>query len=297
MPAPSQFQDAVIASGLSGTGIPDTMTGDLTFPHNLPEYKYYITFDFRKWVRRPLAAAGASNPFYKAEGNLRLPIPHNMIDNQAVRWGEDGSNPIVGALVDNIAKGKGLSGDAQQTMREQIDRRITGIGGDLFAGGAAAALQAIVGQQNINQGGTLLGMAINPYLTVFFQSPTFKRHVFSWRLAPNTSAESETLVNMIAKFRFHMLPKRNQYAGGTLLDYPDICFITLNPRDRMLYKFKPCVIEDLQINFAPNSPAFFGSTEAPAEINITLNLLEIEYWLKEDVRDSWNVDTTAIAPR
>jgi hypothetical protein len=97
-----------------------------------------------------------------------------------------------------------------------------------------------------------------------------------------------TLQKLIAKFRQHMCPSLTDWAGGTLLNYPDIVLVTLYPDDQYLYKFKPCVVESMVANFAPSGPAFFNDTRAPAEVVISLQLLEIEYWVAEDVAATWN---------
>jgi hypothetical protein len=81
-----------------------------------------------------------------------------------------------------------------------------------------------------------------------------------------------------------MLPGKTGAPGGTLLSYPNIANIQLFPNDTFLYKFKPCVIESMSVNFAPaNTPSFFKSTNAPVEVQLSLQLKEIEYWLNEDV--------------
>ena len=72
--------------------------------------------------------------------------------------------------------------------------------------------------------------------------------------------------------------------GGALMGYPSIANIQLFPSDEYLYKFKPAVIESMQVNFAPgNTPGFFKNSQAPTEVLLTIQVKEIVYWLAEDV--------------
>jgi hypothetical protein len=131
------------------------------------------------------------------------------------------------------------------------------------------------------------GLAQNPFLTVLFKSPNFKKHQFSWKLAPNNAQESNTIRDIVNTFKSNMLPAMAPNAGGTLLTYPNIAIISLYPDESFLYKFKPCVIESMDVNYAiGGQPSFFKGTNAPTIVQISINLLEIEYWLKEDYEDN-----------
>jgi hypothetical protein len=42
----------------------------------------------------------------------------------------------------------------------------------------------------------------------------------------------------------------------------------------------------MSVNFAPNSgPSFFKRTNAPTEIQFSIQLKEIEYWVQSDVEN------------
>ena len=281
---------AAIINQISKIEIPERNSpvsgGDLRYPDELESYKYYVTFGFKQYQRRSVFDA----PYISSIGNIRLPIPANIVDQIKVNY-EDVPSPLaVGAGLEYGLNGafgpRGPVGGA--------------IGAGVGAGIAAVAGVAGSGLINVLPGGGLigavggaaaqnapfilqpLGLAVNPFLTVLFKSPTFKRHSFSWRLSANNPKESETINEILKTFRFHMLP--DMAKGGLFLTYPDICDVTFQPEDSWLYKFKPCVVEGISINFAPNGqPSFFGQTNAPTDIQFTVNLLEIEYWLRGDI--------------
>lgn len=243
-------------SDLSAYGTNNIFPNDLSTTH-------YIGFSFHEYQRRSIY----NRVQLAARGHIKLPLPTSLVDNQQVQYSQEGTNVIVGAALDAASRGGNLS-----------------FGGAAAAAGAAAvqAGAAAVGT-NAGQLGSLAGVAINPFLAVLFKSPSFKKHSFAWKLSPNNSNESEVLYRIINKFKYHMLPDISNNSGGVVLSYPDIVQVNLYPNDKYLYKFKPCVIESVSVNFSPNvTPAFYKDTGAPIEVTITVNLLEIEYWLRRD---------------
>ena len=255
---------------------------DLMFPNDLidPSAKrnFYMSLQFTEYQRRSIF----NQPFLRAIGGIRLPIPANLVDTQQITYEQQGSDLGPGAAIE-----AGLSG-----------RNGVGSSGSFAGGLASGAVSAFAGKAvetaaKLAQGVTgisqeqqlqLGGLAQNPFLTVLFKSPTFKKHQFSWKLAPNNEQESNTIRQIVNTFRSNMLPAMSPNAGGTLLTYPNMCIISLYPDESFLYKFKPCVVESMSVNFAGSgAPSFFKGTNAPTEVTISISLLEIEYWLKEDV--------------
>ncbi len=275
------------AAGIALMGLArnlDTPTGpdfsafgtSLYFPNDLgsDKYPYYISFSFRKYERRSIY----DRVFLKDTGMIRLPIPNQLVDNNNVDYSIADQSLIFGAGVENALKETKAISDWSTGQVEQIAQKIGNAAAGLGAG-------ALVGLGTNNQTLQLAGLVQNPFLTVMFKSPTFKRHQFSWTLNPANPEESETMRSIINKFKYHQLPDIVfGAAAGTLLTYPDICLVGLYPSSRYLYDFKPCVIESMTVDYSSDGqPAFFGMTDAPVTAKIILNLLEIEYWTKNDI--------------
>lgn len=239
---------------------------NIHFPADLTKYEYYMTFEFSKYDRPTIF-----NPIqFLPSGKIRLPIPTSIIDTMRVNYSEEELGPIMGAALENLKAGNGAGA---------VTGTLAGTGLSLTGGPVRDPVLQMA------------GLAVNPFLTVMFKSPSFKRHAFSWRLSPNNPDESNKLKAIVDKFRYHSLPSLYNgfggHTGGTLLSYPDLTRPILNPDDRFTYKFKPCVIESLSINYAPGiTPAFHDSTRAPESVEFQITLLEIEYWLKEDFLSS-----------
>jgi hypothetical protein len=259
----------------------DFTNGTFSFPNDLDQYGAWINIEFTEYKRKSIFSSVFSNP----QGGIRLPLPKGMTDKFGVKYGEQNQDPAVGAGIEGALaandSGKGVGGILATGAAAAVAGKA--------ASGVLSGISGLAGKVGLNASpGEILqlgGLAQNPFLTVLFQQPSFKRFSFSWKLSPTTPAESETLNTIIRKFKYHMLPGLQPGAAGTLLTYPDMAQIKFNPVDTYLYQFKNCVVENISINYAPAStPALFdGGANAPVEVDISIDFLEIEYWLKEDI--------------
>ncbi len=247
--------------------------GNLTFPNDLESARYYVSLKFEKYQRRSIFDTFTTT----AIGGIRLPLPGSgsMVDSQSVSY-EQVSNkdsPVIGAAIEGYLSG---GGNAKLSAQSAAAAKAVAVG----IGQTNNILGNNAGEQVLQLG----GLAQNPFLTVLFNAPNFKRHRLSWRLAPNNLQETQTLRNIITKIRYHMLPDLAPGSAGSLLTYPDMCMIQFHPDDSYLYKFKPCVVESFSVNYAPGqNPAMFWRSDAPSEITFSIDFLEIEYWLKKDI--------------
>jgi hypothetical protein len=146
-----------------------------------------------------------------------------------------------------------------------------------FAGLNAQSINTIVGAG---------GMAVNPLMGVFYKSPTFKTHRFSWRLTPANHQESYALNAIINNFRANQLPA----SRGPILLYPNMVQVTIsnNNPEKFTYSFKPALIRAFEVNFTPEGiPSFFHDPlqqkkTAPTAVEIRMELLEMEFWVQQD---------------
>ena len=259
----------------------------LVFPNDLEtKFPLSMRFEFKEYKRRSIF----DQPFEKSSGTIRLPISKNIQDKFQASWKEHDQGTIVGAAIENLeaytegketamqAGGGILTGAAIigaqggiKTITDSLGSLTKGAFGEAKAPEAADLLQP-------------LGLAINPFLTVMFDKPTFKRHSFNWKLIPRNPDEAQTINSIITSFKYAMLPDIASGTGGTLLNYPDTVQISFYNSDSFLYRFKPCVVTNMSVNYAPTGPSFFrGTSNVPTEIDFSIDLLEIEYWTKESV--------------
>ena len=278
----------------------------LIFPSDLEDYSISMAFDFLKYERRSIF----TQPYMKPSGTIRLPVAKNIKDSFTMNWDPEKQSSTVGAAMETLLgskvgsalKGEGATNPLNYAgnLAGSLAESAAGLASGLTINLAERAgkdiggiLGKVVGQEaleGVSAGQLLqpLGLAENPFMTVLFKSPTFKEFQFNWRLAPRTPEESADINAIINMFKYYMLPDipGGRALGGTMLGYPSMVQIGFYGGDDYLFRFKPCVIKNMTVNYAPaNTPSFFkGAENVPTEIDLSLNLLEIEYWTRKDFK-------------
>jgi len=231
----------------------------LIFPSDLTtgvSGNFYMSFKFLKYVKRAIS----EQKTILDQGTVLLPIPNGLNETTAVSYDNESLGPAIGGAIE----GAGVEGFGVQGLQSLV-QKLTG-GQNLLSGASAVS-----------------GLGINPFLTVVFKNPQFKTHTFSWKLIPRDRDESIRLKNIIDTFKYHMLPGLLT-SSGVIFEYPEMVQIKLHPNDEFTYKFKPCIIKTLDINYAPSgAPSFvFDSLFPPTAIEIRMSVQEIEYFTKLD---------------
>lgn len=260
----------------------------LMFPSDLVQSNrdFYVSFLFQKYEKRAIN----NSPFLRSQGTIRLPIPNNLKDNMNVSYGTPSLTGAVGAALEKIVS------TPTPTSFADFAGAAARTAGSALTGAAAQALQGTgIGQA----AQAYFGLAVNPFQTVLFEKPEFKKHTFSWRLIPKNEQESSTIRDIVRTFQFHMLPGvggEGATAPGLFFSYPSQVIVSLSPSNEFLYRFKPCVVQSVNVDYAPgSSPSFYKRTPAaPAVVNISMSLLEIEYWTNKDYLGSEAFDETAV---
>jgi len=248
---------------------------------------YYITFQFKKYTRRSIT----QQPFFSEQGKIILPIPRELNDSTKVEYENKELGSVVGMATEGLTSAS--EGNISQGIGQFLFGALVGAGAATAAGALRAGSQS---ENRTTRAATsvaeralapaslaarqLFGATPNPFQVVLFKNPTFKTHRFSWKIIPRDEQESVDLRNLIRTFRYHMLP--GVMVGGFLFSFPEIVEVKLFPRDDFTYKFKPCVVTDMTVNYAPNGPSFYRRTDAPTAVDFSISLQEIEIWTKTD---------------
>lgn len=161
-----------------------------------------------------------------------------------------------------------------------------------FLGALADAFGVGRGAQRV---ATYFGFNLNKQKTVLLESPMLKRHEFRWKLSPKNKNESDALKKMIDNLKIGMAPPVVQNTLSAIIKFPYIYDVYFEPNSKWLYPLKPCVIESISVNFSGNGqvPAFLRGQGAPESVMLTLNLLEIEFWVRQDY-ERWTKDSNPV---
>ena len=143
---------------------------------------------------------------------------------------------------------------------------------------SALAARAALAGRAFTPGGD---QAVNPFMFTIFKQNLFREFVLQWILAPNSPAESQTLLEIIYLFKTASLPGVGIAPG--LLTYPYLVLPSFNPNE-FLFDCKPCCIVSCEVDYtgSGHGPSFFNSG-APTICSLTLHLKEVQVQLRSDV--------------
>lgn len=171
------------------------------------------------------------------------------------------------------------------------------------------------------------GLTPNQLKSVTLKSPQYRVHNHVWKLSPKSYDESVIIKDIIFNLKKGMHPHLFPGIAGTKqLQFPKIYLPFFVPNMRYLYKFKPCVIQALSVDYQGGNkvPSFYRSEnqssanselglfptanttgesisytaqESPPEsVELRVQWLELEYWIsgvngddtKGDFKDTYN---------
>lgn len=241
-------------------------TGAHKFPSNLSA-KYYMDMKFYKYSRATLNEIGNAQEM----GMVRLPIPANLVDGQAVNYGEEDLGTALGGGANAF-----MGGDASGTTLGRAGQAL----GAGAVGGVAGALRQFGGAAGLV--GAAFGITANPFLTVLFKNPNYREYNFAWRLTPRNPAESATLQAIYASVKYHQVPAKSTGYGGAVLTYPSLVKCSIRAGQESLFPFKYGVIKNATFNFAPDGAPSFFKNGNPTSVDFSVSIQEVEYFLKHD---------------
>lgn len=185
---------------------------------------------------------------------FKIPFPRELRDQQEVNYN---TNFNYLSVVNELMNNGGL------------------INGAMRAAGSAA--------------GAVLGLTINNFKSVTLDVPDFKTHQLSWSFAPKTYQESILIQRFIYALKKGMAPKRNaEITNNLVLRFPQIYTLYFSPNAHWLFKFKPCVLSTLVVDYAGGGiPSMFSGNNGdnpPESVTVATNWIELEYWLDHDIK-------------
>ena len=274
------------ATGLGETVGAGKEKGDLMFPSDLGEYRLQIAI--KEYVR-PNATTRATMPVKKS---VYLPLPRTMEDRHELDYEHGIKTGLAGVVADR------LSGNMPNN----------------YGTGNVIGEAAAYGLKNFTKsfGSEIFGIATqfarattNPNLATFFNGPSLRKHRLDWLLAPENENESETIRNIITTLKKASLPNFTGDNSTVVLQYPNIVHIKLLPwadgedgsrataknmaKEKNMYAYKHAMIESISVNYSPDSPVFTETSgtqgAAPAFMTLSMNIIEIDYFLAEDFGD------------
>jgi len=144
------------------------------------------------------------------------------------------------------------------------------------------------------------GSVMNPYMVAAYKGPSdMREHKFSFKMLPQSSAESKTCVKIVNSFKKAMLPSHRGAEGKTapsmLFGYPDEFTIEYYidghalPKDKdginnPMFNVGRSVLTACDLNYTTQDvPLFFDGTQYPVSIDMALSFMEIGIMYREKI--------------
>jgi len=266
----------------------DSLSGQptLVFPEDLEQTRKYFSLTFGTYSREDIDAP--SNVI--TTDTIALPIPNNLNEYVKMQWDDVALGVFLGGVDDSMASfvketsknfsvpnaisnaGSFIKGIGNKVQND------SGLSYALLRRGISALSEdaAVIADQ-------AMGATGNPHMSLAFRGVPLRTHTFTWKLAPESPAETAVLRKIIAMLKGRSLPQK---VGDFLLSYPDMCqpriFID-NVEQNQLFMMKRCVVQDVRVNYAGGgAPSFFQGTGGPTVVDLSITLKELVIVTRKD---------------
>jgi hypothetical protein len=258
-----------------------TIQSVLRYPSDLPPY--YFKLAVSDYKRDTWLSVGQLVP----SAWIALPLPQSMVDEHQVSYDTEPLTAAGNAILQatKAAVNSGMNMGALQAAVGSLGNNAPGIAAQIAASLAGPTPGRVL---------AAAGAVINEFMTVMLKGPSYKRRQFVWKFSPKNAAESATLRAIIQRLNNSAAPGINGLVGSAFFSWPQIfqpsfqfgSDVTDGSLGNILgdwtFYMKRSVLESCVFNYTPNNQwASFGATKAPASIEMRLQFLELEFWLKD----------------
>jgi len=227
-----------------------------------------------------------------------LPMPATIQDNNAADWQSGTMNPIEASLAnaassavlaDNIAASIGQS---IKNFGVNITEAVSSGQGQsaTAAGAAAAAMQATLGQGNINAIiSRATGQVFNENVELLFNGVTMRPAFnFTFDMVPRDSKESAEIKTIIRTLKKNMTPQKGKpdvNGGGLFVSAPNVFkleYMSGGNHHPFLHRFKPCALTQMSVNYNGSAQYATYADATPVHMQLTLQFQELSPIYAED---------------
>ena len=197
-----------------------------------------------------LSGVGGRAKNRKGLGSVLLPIPGGIMDTNAVSWGGDTMDPVAAAMA-NISYAALVQGKGTEEIKNVADKVKSNQGEVKKAIGLGiAAMATQTGAQLLKR---TEGVIMNPNMELLFNNPSLRQFNFTWKLAPRSRKEAETVIKIIRFFKQGMAPIREE--PNLFLKSPNTFQLTYKHKQsdhKFLNKFKECALVNCGVQYTPD---------------------------------------------
>lgn len=158
-----------------------------------------------------------------------------------------------------------------------------GIADKILGNGTVSSVVDAIGSV-VTKGSQLAGYPINPKVEVLFSARPQRQWMFEVMLAPRSATEAQTMREIIRTLRLYAAP---ELTGGGFFFIPpaefDITFYRNGVENTFLPRINTCVLERLDIDYAPSGAYSTFRTGEPVAVRMSMGFREVEILHKQRV--------------
>lgn len=243
-------------------------------------------------------AAVAAGKIKRSEATIILPMPATIQDNNAADWQSGTMNPIQSVMTTagmNAIKSQNflasLGGSVGKFFTDVGAAAQSGEGqSGLAAGAAAAAVQAALGQGNIDSIiSRATGQVFNENVELLFNGVTMRPAFnFTFDMVPRDSKESAEIKTIIRTLKKNMTPQKGTPGvdgGGLFVKAPNVFkleYMSGGKQHPFLHRFKPCALTQMSVNYNGSAQYATYADATPVHMQLTLQFQELSPIYAED---------------
>ena len=245
--------------------------------------------------------AGRTRPFGLATrplinaGTILLPIPSNVQDGNAVKYGDSSLNGLQAAGASAIMNVMDTNQEEEDifdkigTVSKNFTTNVEGGIGSLAVAKQVALNKLTASALGIFGGNVTTaqllsrqtGNIINPNMELLFDGPTLRAFKFQFKMTPRNAREAKQCKLIIRAFKRNMAPMTQGTigSGSWFLKTPNVFelrYRTGNKDHPFLHKFKQCFLTDVAVNYTGEGVYSTYDDATPTSILLDLSFKELE---------------------
>ena len=218
--------------------------------------------------------------------SVAFPLPGSgIVDQAAVQYNATDTGPLGAALatvggeaIEKFTNAGTEAGDTQNAKEvdyNELTKNILGLGGAIVRDALPAVAK--------NAADLSSGTAVNPHIALLFQAVGLKTFNLTWKFAPRTQDESDSLKGIIKSMQKAIHPEFVTQENNFFLKYPNQVDCYYQGSGDYLHFFKRAAVTQFQVNYQPEGGnVLFAGTGAPTFVELTMGFQEVEIWTAED---------------
>ena len=246
--------------------------------------------------------------------SIALYIPPDALKTGYKSQYESASLGAIGGVADKAAQvfqSEGSAGNAHRDatkggvegLKNLMKAQASATGSEMKTVALLTAAKAVPAALGLGDTKTLMerttGSVINPYMVAAYKGPTdMREHKFSFKMMPQSAAESRTCGKIVHAFKKAMLPSHsggeNTTAPSMLFGYPDeftidyfidgrkLVHSVTNPNP--MFNVGRSVLTACDLDYTTQDvPLFFDNSQYPVSISMALSFQEIGVMYREKI--------------